>query len=199
MRPLSCETVDALREAMTTPRLEETCPLCGLPHTHLSNCKGCGGDAWGYEFEEAHGQDAAHQIRQRLQAALVSSETFTREQIDHAPQHAYVYGGCLLCAECWRNVVAQPDAHQGCPLVLVSQRQFGHSRLPQGLLLMLMSNQDATLEDQQRMAREWLNDVAVRWLEVWNTLPDGPHRDAVRQWRERVLLAAFGDLAEDGQ
>ena len=186
-------TVDELRAAMTTPSVEATCPLCGLPQTHLSNCKGCG-DAWGYEFEEMHGQDAANQLRRRVKEALTSSETFTQEQVDRAVGHAYGFGGCMVCAECWRNIVAQPDAHQVCPLVLVHERQSGHARLPHGLLLTLLANQDATVEEQQEMARGWLNDVAVRWLEVWNTMPDGPGRVAVTEWREKLLLASFGDL-----
>lgn len=43
-------TVAELKTQMTTPQVEMTCPLCGKASTHLTMCKGCGGDAWGFEL-----------------------------------------------------------------------------------------------------------------------------------------------------
>ena len=57
-------TVAELQEHLATPHVEMTCPLCGRASTHLVGCKGCGGDAFGFEMEEAYGAAA----KPRLQA-----------------------------------------------------------------------------------------------------------------------------------
>lgn len=40
-------TVEELREHITKPHVEMTCPLCDQPSIHLVNCTGCGKEARG--------------------------------------------------------------------------------------------------------------------------------------------------------
>ncbi|MBN1886460.1 MAG: hypothetical protein JW850_00655, partial [Thermoflexales bacterium] len=57
-------TPDELRQTAASSHIETTCPLCGQPSTHLVSCKGCGGNAWGYELEVVHGDDAQAQLQE---------------------------------------------------------------------------------------------------------------------------------------
>lgn len=163
--------------------------MCGQPQTHLTGCKGCGSDAWSWEFEEVHGEDAADRLRERLRECLSQAEGIAGDRVPHAVKHAYGMGGCLVCADCWRNVIAQPDAHLSCPLVLISERLLSPHRLPSGLLMAVLGEE--MREDKQQAIREWLEMIWVRWTETWNTVPEGPERQAVATWRAALLNGAF--------
>jgi hypothetical protein len=98
-------------------------------------------------------------------------------------------GGCLVYAECWRNVIAQPGAYMTCPLVLISERLLSPHRLPSGLLMAVLGEE--MREDKQQAIREWLEMIWMRWTETWNTIPEGPERKEVTLWRAALLNAAF--------
>jgi hypothetical protein len=179
-------TVEEMRRYLSTPHVEMTCPLCGRPQTHLTSCKGCGGDAWGWDWQEAHGEDAADQVRGYLRASLSEADDAAGEQLQHASKHAYHLGGCMVCAECWRNVVVQPDANLTCPVALVAGRVLEAHAIPPGMFLAVIA-----AADRERAAGEWLEGIWARWTETWNTVPDGGEREAVTAWRAALLKAAF--------
>jgi hypothetical protein len=87
-------TVEDLRAQLTTPSEQLTCPLCGQPSTHLVNCHGCGGDAFGGEWVLAHGEDLHQRLRAGLKTALDQPPDFSPAQIEAAIGHAYQWGGC---------------------------------------------------------------------------------------------------------
>jgi len=182
-------TVEELRQYLSTPHVEMTCPLCGQPQTHLTSCKGCGGDAWGWEWQEAHGEDAADRVRLHLHMSLSEIEGAAGERLQHAIKHAYCWGGCMVCAECWRNVVVQPDANLTCPIALVAEHVLEARVIPSGMFLAAI-----TATDRERAAGEWLEAVGTRWTETWNTVPEGAEREAVTAWRRALLKAAFNVL-----
>ncbi len=181
-------TVEELRQRMTTPHVEATCPLCGRPQTHLVGCKGCGGNAWGWEWVEAHGEGFADQLRRRLREFLVKADGITQAQVHHAIKHAYVMGGCMVCTGCWHNTLPH-DADLTCPLNLVSERMLSPFRLPQGAVMAMIVQE--TPEGWYQAVERWANEVWDRWVKVWNTVPEGPEREAVATWRAGLLCAAL--------
>ncbi len=183
-------TMDELREHLATPRIEMTCPLCGRPSTHLVGCKGCGGDAWDWEFQEAHGEDASDRLRQHLRTSLTQVDGVPEEQMNHAVEHAYTWGGCLVCAECWHHTLPY-DAHLSCPLQLVDELKPDRTgNIPRGFLREIVG-EGLSQEELIKAFGRWLSGVWARWVEVWNTVPEGPEREAVAEWRAALLHAAF--------
>ena len=181
-------TVEALKQQMSQPRIEMTCPLCGQPSTHLVSCKGCGGDAWGGEWELAHGEGFRDQLRTSLREAVSRLETTTEAQAEYAAKHAYDWGGCLICAtDCWHHTLPV-NAYQTCPLNLLAERTLEPDRLPRGMYPILFNAPDA--ESLHRSARAWIKAGWDRWVEIWNTVPS-PAREAVAAWRARLLDAAW--------
>ena len=189
-------TLDALRRHLATPHIEMTCPLCGRPQTHLIGCKGCGGGAWGREFEAAHGAGAADQLRQHLRTLLARADGFSQNKVQHAANHAYVWDGCMLCVDCWHNTLPY-DAYLTCPLNLVSERRLHPLHLPQGLLLRVAHLE--TRPEREGAIRQWLEETWRRWTEIWNTVPEGPERRAVAEWRGALFHAAFVDEPPRGK
>jgi hypothetical protein len=187
-------TIEELRLHLTTPHIEMSCPLCGRPQTHLVGCKGCGGDAWGWEWEECYGEDAANRVRQRLREFLARAEGVTQNQVHQAVKHAYTWGGCQVCVECWHNTL--PGEHfLTCPLNLAAERALNPGRrLPNVLLLAVLYEETALHLQEKRQAagREWLEATWLRWVEHWNTAPEA-ERPAVAEWRAALLYAAFMD------
>jgi hypothetical protein len=191
-------TVEELRRHLATAHIEMSCPLCGQPQTHLVGCKGCGGGAWDGEFETAHGEDAADQLRQHVRVFLIQAAGVSRDQVHHAVKHAYAWGGCQVCPNCWHNTLPY-DAYLTCPLNLVSERRLHPLHLPQGLLIQVAHHLEARQEREEAI-RHWLEATWRRWTEVWNTVPEGPERNAVAEWRSTLLHAAFmDDPPEDGR
>jgi hypothetical protein len=193
-------SVEELCHHLATPHVEMSCPLCGRPSTHLIGCKGCGGDAWGWEFEEAHGEEARDQLRQHLRKLLLVANEVMPDQVEHALKHAFAWGGCMVCNECWHNTLPY-DAYLSCPLNLLADRRLrpGYSPkgtywLPQGPLILELR------EEREAAIQCWLEATWQRWTQVWNTAPAGPERDAIKEWRGALLYAALMDEpAQDGQ
>lgn len=174
-------TLDQLRKHLQRPHVEMTCPLCGQASTHLVLCKGCGGDAWGWEFEMAHGEMAVDELRKVLRETLIGAE-FDAEAVGHAVRHAYSMGGCMICPTCWHHTLPH-DACYTCPLVLFSERTLeGEGYVPTAYLLALIQGQ----------CREtWAKAVRARWCEHWNTVEAG--QEAVARWRGTILEEALAD------
>jgi hypothetical protein len=183
-------TIEELRLHLTTPHIEMSCPLCGRPQTHLVGCKGCGGDAWGWEWEECYGEDAANRVRQRLREFLVRAEGVTQNQVHQAVKHAYTWGGCQVCVECWHNTL--PGEHfLTCPLNLAAERALYPDRpLPNALIFAVCYIEDE--EERVTAGLEWIEAVRARWVEHWNTAPKEEWA-AVAEWRTALLWAAFID------
>lgn len=158
-------TVEELREYMTKPKLESTCPLCGRASTHTVGCKGCGGGSWGYEMEEAYGYDVIERLRNGLEVTLqtVGKEQgvqWGEEKIKHAVRHAYQMNGCMICPNCWDHTLPH-DAYQTCPLNLHAERITSHSQIPfQSMLLAVLNGEKAS---------EWVHRVFAHWCKNWNT------------------------------
>jgi hypothetical protein len=188
-------TVEELRHQMVTPGVANTCALCGRPQTHLIGCKGCGGGAWGGEFEEAYGQEAAQQIRVRLREALSQVEGVSPEQAQVAAKNACAWGGCMVCEMCWHNTLPT-SAYESCPIRLFAYRTVEPGWLPFPLVWATLLSQKQGEAGSRRRVAEWLEGIWAYWTEVWNTVPTGPEREAVAKWRAAILEAA--SRAEDG-
>jgi len=187
-------TVEELRRHATTPHVEMTCPLCGRPQTHLVNCKGCGSDAWGWEWEEAHGEDAADRVRRRLQQYLTRIAGVSQDQVQHAVKNACAWGGCQVCRDCWRNTLPG-DHYLTCPINLAADRELRSGLLPTSLLLALPW--EGTQEELQAASQEWVEATWRRWTEHWNTVSEA-ERPAVAKWRAALLYAALEDAPPSG-
>lgn len=186
-------TLDELRQCAAGPHVETTCPLCGQPSTHLVSCKGCGGDAWGFDLEAAHGDDAQAQLQEQLRQALVHAPGLDAagEQIRHAVQHAYNLGGCMVCSTCWFHTLPT-QAYLSCPLHLFGEHVFGiEGALPDGLTLALLNAGHHDKDQVKQLIGEWLRSLWAHWTETWNTLPAGPEHDAIAHWRAAILHAAL--------
>ncbi len=199
-------TVEKSRQHLATPHVEAACPLCGQPQTHLIGCKGCGSGAWGWEFEEVYGKDARPQLRERLQVVLngaeklaeklppgeqlpaFSGEAFSSEQIQYAARHAYSFGSCMVCAECWRHTLPG-EAYQTCPLKLLSEPVLEPSRPPHSLLMAIMFSRPE--EDRRQVVAEWIDATWTRWTETWNTVAEPEARKTIANWRAVILYAAL--------
>ncbi len=164
-------TVEELRTQLTTPNIQMTCALCGQPSTHLISCRGCGGDAWGGELVMAEGEDVharlrahfkaalTHQVhlddtRQRLAAQGYELPLFSPEQIEHAAKHAYAWGGCMICSECWHHTLPV-EAYETCPLKLLADDLLYHSHLPFSLQVKLWDIPDE--RQQTEYIRDWID------------------------------------------
>jgi hypothetical protein len=181
-------TPDEFRQYVTTPHAEMTCPLCGQPSTHLVNCKGCGGDAWGWEFEAAYGEGSQDQLRQWLQSALAELGAGERAQI--AAQHAYQFGGCSVCAVCWHHTLPA-DAFETCPLKLFADRLVTPHQFPTGLMAALL---DVPHQDKPRalqVIEQWIHDVYAHWTDHWNTVMESESHQAIADWRHGIIHAAL--------
>lgn len=219
-------TVEQLRDHLTTPHVEMTCPLCGQPQTHLVNCKGCGGDAWGWEFEVVYGEDAADQLRAYVEEALqrhfekTLQRQITAEQADligHAVQRMYRLGGCMICPDCWPETLG--DGYMTCPLYLVSERGLGTGRIYSSLLMSLLEL--GGNEDRSRQAIEgWIKGIWVRWVDQahgwvrvsetdeigdgpdgtpWRVTPEKAPSVAVRGWRTALLHVVLSQIEIDAR
>lgn len=187
-------TVEEVRRRMTMPTVEMTCPLCGQPSTHLVGCKGCGGDAFGGEWLAAEGEDMHDRLRAAFRAALTDADmradlrarlgpalaTIEAEAIAQASRHAYAWGGCLICAECWHHTLPA-EAGPSCPLKLLADRTLAPERPPGGLFFVAL--QAAGPESRAAAVRQWIKAGWQRWVEVWNTVADPPTRRRIAVWR----------------
>jgi len=219
-------TVEDLRKHLYTSHIEMTCPLCGRPQTHLVGCKGCGGDAWGYECEMVHGEGFKDQLRQHLRLALIQAEGTTPEQGEHAVRHAYALGGCMVCADCWRDTSLEWEAYATCPLYLVSEVVLGwlgsdRPRVFQSLLLRLLEAEARSDRDlQQGVINQWVADVWTRWVvgahrqwlsgkyaeqvgihtggQAWSVVPENRVDESVLAWRALLVGAATKQDAVEG-
>ena len=182
-------TVAELRQQITTPSVTMTCALCGQPQTHLMNCKGCGGDAWGSEFLFAYGDEAPAELRQVILNALQGAP-FDENQARHGANSAYQFGGCMVCAECWHHTLPT-QTYTICPLYIFYERATGNSRVPAFALPLLYSGPKDP-EARKQAIRAELERIQAYWLDTWNTVTDADRRSQVAEWRGRLLLAAFG-------
>lgn len=183
-------TVAELKQSMSTPHQEMTCPLCGRPSTHVVMCKGCGGDSWGFELELAHGEDAIQRLRDGLAVTLQSrpqpaAVEWQPDQVQHAAQHAYQGGGCMVCADCWHHTLPA-DAYAICPLYLHSERILKSDlRVPfQSLFLAVLNGEQP---------RDWVQRVFIHWTQSWNTAGETPDAaQTIAAWRATLLHGALG-------
>ncbi len=185
-------TVAQLRQQITTPSVTLTCSLCGQPQSHLVNCKGCGGDAWGWDLEMAHGPDSITIVRQRMQAALAGGP-FSEDQVAVGAAKAYQLGGCMVCGDCWQHTVSV-NAYLTCPLNLLCERTLEPAQLPTFLLIRMHSTTGSQAQRQAELMAE-VRHVFAHWTENWNTAPDDV-RPLVTEWRGRLLKAAFDPRQE---
>lgn len=187
-------TPEQFQEYMRTPHDRMTCPLCGRPSTHLVGCKGCGGDAWGGEAEMVWGDDFRDSLRIRLQQAVKPIKDVKPAQIEHAAEHAWTYGGCMVCPECWHNTLPA-EAYATCPLKLLADRTLEPSHLPFGLMFAMQNK--AGEDERAEAAREWLKAAWIHWTDAWNTVADPEQRKRVWRWRHHLLAAAW-DVSPEG-
>ena len=180
-------SVAQFRQQITTPSVALTCALCGLPQSHLVNCKGCGGDAWGWDLEMAHGPEATNLVRQRMQSALAGGP-FSQDQIGTGAAKAYQLGGCMVCPACWQHTVSV-NAYLTCPLNLLCERTLEPRQLPTFLLIRMPGTTGSQDERLQELMAE-VHHVFAHWTQNWNTAPDEA-RPLVAEWRGRLLKAAF--------
>ena len=191
-------TVEELRDYMNKPHIEMTCPLCGRASTHLTMCKGCGGDAWGGELVLGFGEGIHSELRQAYKAALLTRfggkpATVRQEAIEYATKNAYSWGGCMVCVECWHNTLPA-EAFRTCPIKLIADKtlypdpgQVLH-RFP-SLLFALQGVKDA--EERKRLVADWMKATFDYWTELWNTVPPEERKD-VAVWRGTLLEAGMG-------
>lgn len=187
-------TIEELKDYMTTPHVEITCPLCGQASTHLVQCKGCGGGAWGFEYESAHGEDAIARLQSGLDVTLRTKSqeqgiVWQDEQVSYAVKHVYQMGGCMVCADCWDHTLPY-DAYQICPIYLHSERTVeGDRKIPfQSLLMALMNGEKAS---------EWVKRIFIHWTLAWNTAYESEQeRMAIAAWRSTILHGALGKPEE---
>lgn len=192
-------SVDELLKQALTPGFEMTCPLCGWPQTHLSDCKGCGTGAFSnWEFEEAYGLEARTQIRSALEDVLI---VHAGELGSYAAGNAY---DCMVCADCWREAVRPGGTYQFCPLRLLADRTLkgnivagllylGLDGGPAAMMRVLQTGIDAWLTDADRAAwRQPIYAAALAESEVDREKPD-----TAEQVREiEVYLGLPGSEAE---
>lgn len=172
-------TVQDLSEHARKAHPEMTCPLCGRPSTHLVGCKGCGGDAFGLEWQEAYGPDFAARCRSRLDSAVANLP-----HGDRASKHAYMWGGCQICPECWHNTLPT-SAYETCPLKLLTDLVLDKHSLPFPLLMALRQRPDR--EERLQLIRSHFAGIETNWAEIWNTVADPEQRQAVAAWRRAIL------------
>jgi hypothetical protein len=185
-------TVEDLRAQLTTPNEQLTCPLCGQPATHLVNCRGCGGDAFGGEWVLAHGEDLHQRLRTGLRTALSQppegGQPFSPAHIEAATGHAYQWGGCHLCPTCWTHTLPA-EAYQTCPLKLLADRTLAPDQPPAALMVAVFTAQ--TPEARAAAVKTWLEAAWQRWTIVWNTAADEQVREAIAAWRHHLLAAVW--------
>lgn len=191
------KTVAELRAEATTPHLEMTCALCGRPQTHLMSCPGCGRDAWGWEWEMVNGgpmaaenppTQAANRLRAHTRPAL-HELGFPDEHITHGLKHAWQWGGCMICAECWHHTLPA-EAYQLCPLNLISEGLLNPRAWP-SFLWPLFETLQAEPDETKRLnliAAE-LARVTTHWIETWNTVAEPEAHAQVLRWRVGLLMA----------
>lgn len=181
-------TVEEMLVEARRPKVFMTCVLCGQPSAFLTNCKGCGGGAWGWEFEAACGGGAA-QRRQRVRATCLEAAGHDPERVQHATGHAYQRGGCLICAACWTHTV-QPNTYMICPLYLLDERLTAQEQ-QRPLLHHALFLQDSARTVEAVLI--WVQDIYHYWCQTWNTETDPDRRSQIAAWRETLLAAAFND------
>ena len=199
------KTVAELRAEATTPHLEMTCALCGRPQAHLVSCPGCGRDAWGWEWEMVKGgmpmdavnpsDHAANRLRTLTRSALLTLG-FSEAQVEHGLKHAWQWGGCMICAECWQHTLPV-EAYQICPLNLISEGRYNPRAVPAFLwpLFAQIRAQKDHPAAQERLILEELSRIAAHWLENWNTAPE-PERAQVALWRTGLLMAYMPEMGQ---
>lgn len=171
-------TTQELSEHARKAHPEMTCPLCGRPATHLVNCKGCGGDAFGLEWQEAYGPDFAARCRARLDQAVANLP-----HGDRAGKHAYLWGGCHICPECWLNTLPT-SAYETCPLKLLTDLVLDKARLPFPLMMAL---RQCAPEERLKLIQNHFAGIKTHWAEIWNTVADPEQRQAVANWRRAII------------
>lgn len=169
----------------TAPPLDMRCPLCGQASTQMFGCKGCGGDAWGWEFEALYGEEAVAELRAHLSQTLTAAG-MELEGVGHATRHSYVLGGCLLCADCWRHLLAAPvrplRSSDTCPLLFLGERWLeGEGWMPTAYLPALWAGQTWD---------EWSAAVEAAWCVPDETIQT--EWEAVAHWRRTLLMATLG-------
>ncbi len=158
-----------------------TCALCGQPQTHLTACKGCGQDAWGWETTRQHGEDAPERLRAKLRARLETDGSFVPEQMENGVRHAYTWGGCLVCAACWPRTLAV-DAYQHCPLNRLAERTLTPNRPPAFLLpTFLRATEFESDTALTAHIEQLLRHIYTYWI--------GRAGETAARWRKALLTA----------
>ncbi len=162
-----------------------TCALCGQPQTHLTACKGCGQDAWGWETTRQHGEDAPERLRAKLRARLETDGSFVPEQMENGVRHAYTWGGCLVCADCWPRTLAV-DAYQHCPLNRLAERALTPNRPPAFLLpALLRATEFETDAALTAHLEQLLHHIHTYWI--------ARAGEAAARWRTALLTTLRGE------
>jgi hypothetical protein len=163
-------SVESLRRQAGQPHVSMTCPLCGRASSHLIQCQGCGDEAWGLDLALSYGEEAVTILRTAF-AQTLARTGWDSEAIQHAADHAYYPGGCLLCAEC-RQQTNAPGICYTCPLFLLSEHHLAEpDGLPSGYYLAMLRGQPHS---------EWTATLLHQWTE--NQPP------TVAQWRTSLLM-----------
>lgn len=178
-------TVDQLMSQAITPSFDSTCPLCGRPQTHLSDCKGCGSGAFsGWDFSEAYDDRDANvepiygTARKRIRAAL--KDTLTTkfgELAEYANKNTY---DCMVCADCWRQTIAESATFYICPLKLFSDRIVAGSI---GEVFIISAGWMVDGDHIEASYKRWIGDIWSTWIENQDK--------TVADWRATIVEAAL--------
>ena len=131
---------------------------------------------------------AANRLRAHTRPAL-RALGFPEEQITHGLKHAWQWGGCMICAECWHHTLPA-EAYQICPLNLISEGRFNPRAWPT-FLWPVFEALHAEPDEAKRhtlIATE-LARVSVHWLDTWNTVSEAEAHAQVVRWRTGLLMA----------
>ena len=171
------DDLDAFKIFCFQPSPEMTCPLCGRPQNHLSDCKGCGTGAFmNWDFEEAYGENAWKTLRNRLKEVLIPK--YGEEKAGYVVKHAY---DCCVCADCWKETIQSSEAFRTCPLRLLADRT-------------LTGNLAETFWMSGNLWAIDKDDIAgsvKQWgINLWNRWVASAAED-VADWRATILEAAL--------
>jgi hypothetical protein len=136
-----------------------SCPACGVPQNHLSDCKGCGSGAYSsWDVVEAYGEDAPARIKAGLEDVV---QRHKPDIAEYVANNAY---DCMVCTSCWQEAIATSQSYRYCPLKLFSDRILTGS-IVQGLLY--LGNADLAMQSLKQGVAQWLQDPAkAAWRNV---------------------------------
>jgi hypothetical protein len=158
-------SLDAFKMMCFQPSEEMTCPLCGRPQNHLSDCKGCGKFAFtSWDFLDVYGEEAPKRLKTELKAFLERQHPGARAEF--ASQNAF---DCMVCVECWKETIQTSQAYLFCPLKLFSERIL-HGDIVQGLLYLGRSGEEVINILKQGVASYLSDPKTAPWRQPFYEL-----------------------------